>query len=218
MATIEKLRNDNLIGNEKSFNAMPSRAKYFRSDISGAKPVYKNSAVRDFEYKEDLQNYNNIDIKNEEVKRDLKAGNPDILPTGATLKMLNNQAPEKPFDNSTTVSFKVNSKGKLFFALYTLLVLSLILVIVLNAVNIERQNNANASIQNEIALMNTAIENLSNQSDSLNNNDYIYTQAQSLGMSEINVTHITLNKPQLISNTEIQPVTNWFDWFCDIFS
>ena len=57
-----------------------------------------------------------------------------------------NQTTKKTFDDEKQVSFKVNSKGKLLFSLYAVVVLSLILIIVLNAVAIERQTAQNEQI------------------------------------------------------------------------
>ena len=225
MATIEKIQRENLSDeNVRLKSAMPSRAKYFyNTETEIEKPVFKNTSTLrygDFTtQKSEIDSLSEVNIKNEDLKRDISAGNPDILPTNSTLKMLKNgNVPSKPFDNAASVSYRVNAKGKLLFALYAVLVLSLVLVIVLNALAIERQKSANLGIENQISLMSATVEDLQTNTESLNNNLYMQSQAEDLGMTELKVTYIKVKAPELVNKTEIVPATNWFDWLCDIFS
>src|SRR5690554_2029151 len=124
MTTLEKTKN-------KGEFKMPSRAQYYNTEdqMQRQRPVIRFSTQTQDE------ELTRIYTDNEDLKKDIQRGNPDILPTGATLKMLRQrEVPKKPFDDEAEISYKVNSKGKLLFSLYAIAVLSLILVIVLNAV------------------------------------------------------------------------------------
>jgi len=72
------------------------------------------------------------------IKRDLNTGNPDIIPSKTTLGKLNKSSAfgESFFEQKKTASA---SKGKLFFAIYALMVLTLVCIIIYNAVSVERQ-------------------------------------------------------------------------------
>lgn len=218
MATLERIRSEETESKSNLFAAMPSRAKYFQSGDSSSFSVLSDVKAPSYMPQRKSEDYSDINIENEELKRDIKMGNPDILPTGATLKMLRDRpAPAKPFDDTIAVSYKVNAKGKLLFALYAVAVLSLILVIVLNAVAIEKQRGNIAAIENQILMAAGTVDNLLAEAQSMNNSNYIQTQAENLGMKPVTVTKINVTLPQFAKAEEIKPITNWFDWFCDIF-
>jgi cell division protein FtsL len=232
MAILEKIHEENA-NNQTS---MPSRAKYFNTDESGVQPLfrrnaassvnrYASEAAESYAVKTE-ENYvrkaqdNYGYTEDEELRRDIAAGNPDILPSGATLKMLhgNKAAPAKPFDNVSSVSYRINARGKLLFAVYAVVVLGLILVIVLNALAIERQKAVNAAIENEISLMSAAVESLSEQSQSLTDSEYIKSQAESFGMKPVKTVQLNIKAPVLANKEDVKPQTNWFDWICDLMS
>lgn len=190
---------------------MPSRAEYYNTQ----------EGQSNFRFTPAMQNdeLTRIYTDNEELKKDIQMGNPDILPTGATLKMLRQrEIPRKPFDDEKEISFKVNSKGKLLFSLYAVVVLSLILIIVLNAVAIERQSAQNTQIENEIVQLNGTIDELNEQNDSLLQTSNITAEAESFGMQPVEKVSVSMNIPQPSQAVEDKPVTNWFDWLCGLFS
>jgi cell division protein FtsL len=191
---------------------MPSRAEYYNTQEEQSGSFRFTPAMQNDEL-------TRIYTDNEELKRDIETGNPDILPTGATLKMLRQRdIPRKPFDDEKEISFKVNSKGKLLFSLYAVVVLSLILIIVLNAVAIERQSAQNTQIENEIAQLSDTIDDLEGQSDTMLQTSAITAQAESFGMQPVEKVSVQMSIPEPAQAVEDQPVTNWFDWLCGLFS
>lgn len=206
MTTLERIK-------EKTERAMPSRAEYFRTEQEFA-PQRDLSEIP-FRKGADFSLY----VDNEELQNDIDKGNPDLLPTSATLKMLGRKsAPKRPFDNEHEITYKVNSKGKLLFSLYAVVVLSLILVIVLNAIAIERQNAQNAQLQDRFAALNQTVEILEAQNTALSNEEYIISQAESLGMVPVQTQTVSISIPSPAQAAKYQPVTNWFDWLCDFLS
>lgn len=223
MATMERLENEELVV-KSSRSQMPSRAKYYYNEENEvSEPAFKGSRQRFSAIKDNNETvasrFSGLNIENEELKRDIFAGNPNILPSGATLEMLRNgQAPAKPFNDDSAVSFKLNTKGKLLFSLYAVLVLSLILVIILNAIAIEKQKSENLLMSNEIATISQNVSDLQLQSENLSHSTTIQTQALNLGMQQIETVHINLKVPNAANKPAATVTTNWFDWFCDIFS
>jgi cell division protein FtsL len=200
MSTIEKMRTSARSG----VGTMTPRARYLDGEIDLEEPVFSrprySAAIAD------------------EVKRDIEIGNPDILPSGATMKMLDRaSARERLFSDEPRVTYKVNAKGKLFLALYAVAVLSLILVIVLNALAIERQKRENYEISEQVAYWSSSVENFKGQNESMSNPDYIKERAQQLGMTQVEAEVIKVNPPAKAVRAEKKSV-NWFDWLCDLFS
>ncbi len=200
MSTIEKIR----MSEESGLGTMTPRARYLGGELDFEEPVITRSR-----YSVTLD---------DEVKKDIEKGNPDILPSGATMKMLDRaSARERLFSGEPVVSYKVNAKGKLFLALYAVAVLSLILVIVLNALAIERQKRENYEISEQVAYWSSSVENLKGQNESMSNPDYIKERAEQLGMTSVQAEVIKVNSPEKAVIAEKKSV-NWFDWLCDLFS
>lgn len=198
MTTLERIRENEEI-------KMPSRAEYYNTQTR-QRPMFAEKAF-------------GVYVDDEEIKQDLQKGNPDILPSRATLKMLNQkQATQKALDDEKKVSFKVNSKGKLLFSLYAVVVLSLILIIALNAVAMERQNAQNAQLNNELAQIQRQVDDLNAESENLLGASNIISQAESYGMEPVSSQSVDINIPQPAQIAENKPVTNWFDWLCGLFS
>lgn len=201
---------------------MPSRATYYNSQLAENKNsatvrydgflINRESAAVPF-------NVDELKIQNEEVRQDLTRGNPDILPSGATLKMLKEtcRAPEKPFESDAEVSFKVNAKGKFIFTIYAIMVLSLILVIVLNAIVINRSQTEKNLLQNQIAMINANISELNDADLTVNTSD-ILSKANAYGMSYKEPIKINLDLPDYGQTADYQISSNWFDNICDFFN
>lgn len=200
MSTIERIR----MSEGSGLGTKTPRARYLGGDLDFEEPVITRSR-----YSVTLD---------DEVKKDIEKGNPDILPSGATMKMLDRaSARERLFSGEPVVSYKVNAKGKLFLALYAVAVLSLILVIVLNALAIERQKRENYEISEQVAYWSSSVENLKGQNESMSNPDYIKERAEQLGMTSVQAEVIKVNSPEKAVRAEKKSV-NWFDWLCDLFS
>lgn len=200
MSTIERIR----MSEGSGLGTKTPRARYLGGNLDFEEPVITRSR-----YSVTLD---------DEVKKDIEKGNPDILPSGATMKMLDRaSARERLFSGEPVVSYKVNAKGKLFLALYAVAVLSLILVIVLNALAIERQKRENYEISEQVAYWNSSVENLKGQNESMSNPDYIKERAEQLGMTSVQAEVIKVNSPEKAVRAEKKSV-NWFDWLCDLFS
>lgn len=200
MSTIERIR----MSEGSGLGTKTPRARYLGGNLDFEEPVITRSR-----YSVTLD---------DEVKKDIEKGNPDILPSGATMKMLDRaSARERLFSGEPVVSYKVNAKGKLFLALYAVAVLSLILVIVLNALAIERQKRENYEISEQVAYWSSSVENLKGQNESMSNPDYIKERAEQLGMTSVQAEVIKVNSPEKAVRAEKKSV-NWFDWLCDLFS
>jgi cell division protein FtsL len=196
MTTLERIRENEEI-------KMPSRAEYYNTQTR-QRPLFAESAF-------------GVYTDSEEIKQDLQKGNPDILPSRATLRMLGqNQTTKKTFDDEKQVSFKVNSKGKLLFSLYAVVVLSLILIIVLNAVAIERQTAQNEQINAELAQIQRQVDDLSAESENLLSASNVIAQAESYGMEPVDTVTVDIDIPSPAEIAENKPVTNWFDWLCGL--
>lgn len=199
MSTLEKIRHE-----EELRTPMPPRARYYGGEIDLEEPVFTRPR-----YSAPFA---------EEVQKDIERGNPDILPSGATMKMLGRaSAQERLFADESKVTYKVNAKGKLFLALYAVAVLSLILVIVLNALAIERQKQANINISEQVAYLSSSVESLKSESESVSDPDYISDRAEELGMTQVESETITVTPPAKAAKAE-EKGGNWFDWLCDLFS
>lgn len=226
MTTLEEKKENTAVEGNNLRSAMPARAKYYfnsegMTKVQPSKDLssrYSDAEVKST--KSSLRGISDLYIDDEDLRKDIQNGNPDLLPTGTTLKMLqsNHKAPSKPFESDESVSYKVNSKGKFLFAVYAVLVLSLILIIVFNALAIERQKAENVDLNSQLIFAAAKIDDLSLQADNLTVSTYILEQAQNYGMVQKQAQTVRLNLPQIVEKADTATHTNWFDWVCDIIS
>lgn len=155
---------------------LPTRATYYSLDEEAKEADPK---VINYEELLDLRNTSNFseDISFESV-------NPDLLPSDTTLRVLRGQ----PFleEKAQTAQRpaarpRTRAKGKAMIAVYAAAIVTLLLVVILNAVALVRLSTETAALESRVQEARMAVAGMSSYADSLADPDRIVEAAKELG-------------------------------------
>lgn len=140
---------------------LPTRATYY-------------SLVDEAEREKDQKviNYDEfLDLKSESETSDnisFETLNPDLLPTEATLRVLRGESVRKAETSKPAARPRTRAKGKAMIAVYAAAILTLLLVVILNAVALVRLSVSTSGLEAEVARARSEFAASTAYADSLN--------------------------------------------------
>ena len=156
---------------EKIETKLPARATYYSQTDEESDPK-----VIDYDQ---LLNLHNTKAEDQVTVETL---NPDLLPTDATLRVLHGEPFLKEREERVkAIRSRHRVKGKAMIAVYAAAILTLLLVVILNAVALVRLSVSTAELETEVAEARLEVAELSAYADSLSDPERLIEAAEELG-------------------------------------
>lgn len=229
---LNDLEEDDIVYTKTSKRVMPSRASYYantkqntyipqeRDDytvelIRGNRPLKLSNSL-----KQESLDIKNLETVNPETDlSEYENLRPELMPSSATMRVLkNNTYEETETETEEVVNFKINKKGLVMLMIYAIIIIAIFTAIIVNAVSLVNLTNQTSALEQQLALENTAIENLQSGIDKASDPQLLADRAKNeLGMANGGIDgSVTL--PVIASSvpeTEYKKTTNIFDWILD---